>query len=303
MSVRGFNPTRQVDLVSSDEDSAVAPLPAPPENQEDRRVPEARLLDEDEFFERAVQAAAERLWRHEQTPIVRGTPVQDLEPQETQQQQQRQQAEEEAIQLDQRNAHICHRTRYVVGAAILALIVISAAVLTAVFLSIPVDEKLDSHTAASPTEELPTPQPATAFPTQRPPAMDTPTAHPSVRPTWKPATFVDWKQLGAAIDGEAAGDRFGISVAFSADGRTVAVGARNNDGNGSNSGHVRVLSYNNNTNQWEQLGPDIDGEAAGGLFGSSVALSADGGTVAVCGCLFECWKRPTVRPCSRAFVQ
>ena len=49
-----------------------------------------------------------------------------------------------------------------------------------------------------------------------------------------------WQQLGTDIDGEAQSDQSGYSVSLSADGSTVAIGAPNNDGNGFNSGHVRV---------------------------------------------------------------
>ena len=49
-----------------------------------------------------------------------------------------------------------------------------------------------------------------------------------------------WNQMGADIDGEAAGDESGRSVSLSGDGNIVAIGALLNDGNGSNSGHVRV---------------------------------------------------------------
>ena len=52
-----------------------------------------------------------------------------------------------------------------------------------------------------------------------------------------------WSQLGADIDGEAAGDYSGYSVSLSSDGTIVAIGAPYNDGNGSNSGHVRVYEY------------------------------------------------------------
>jgi hypothetical protein len=88
-----------------------------------------------------------------------------------------------------------------------------------------------------------------------------------------------WVQLGADIDGEAAGDQSGYSVSLSADGSIVAIGAPYNDGNGSNSGHVRVYEYN--ATSWVQLGADIDGEAAGDISGSSVSLSADGSIVAI----------------------
>ena len=89
-----------------------------------------------------------------------------------------------------------------------------------------------------------------------------------------------WVQLGDDINGEAAGDWSGYSVALSANGATLAVGARYNDGNGGNSGHVRVFSFDANTG-WSQIGEDIDGEAAGDNSGYSVALSADGTTLAV----------------------
>ena len=51
----------------------------------------------------------------------------------------------------------------------------------------------------------------------------------------------DWAQLGGDVDGEAAGDRSGRSVALSADGTRLAVGAYVNSGvNGDSSGHARV---------------------------------------------------------------
>ena len=52
-----------------------------------------------------------------------------------------------------------------------------------------------------------------------------------------------WSQLGSDIDGEAASDKSGYSVSLSSDGTIVAIGAVHNDGNGSNSGHVRVYQY------------------------------------------------------------
>ena len=49
-----------------------------------------------------------------------------------------------------------------------------------------------------------------------------------------------WTQLGSDIDGEAAGDESGFSVALSANGARLAVGAPFNDGTGAESGHARV---------------------------------------------------------------
>ncbi len=64
-------------------------------------------------------------------------------------------------------------------------------------------------------------------------------------------------QIGADIDGETANYYSGYSVAMSADGSRVAIGATGADGdNGSASGHVRVYTLTNNV--WTQTGGDID---------------------------------------------
>jgi len=88
-----------------------------------------------------------------------------------------------------------------------------------------------------------------------------------------------WSQLGADIDGDSSGDYSGRSVSLSSDGTIVAVGAPYNDGNGSNSGHVRVYQYSDSS--WSQPVLDIDGEAADNYSGYSVSLSSDGTIVAV----------------------
>ena len=97
---------------------------------------------------------------------------------------------------------------------------------------------------------------------------------------WNSTTSA-WEQQGADIDGEAAGDNSGSSVSLSSDGTTVAIGASNNDGNGTSSGHVRIYAWNSTTSAWEQQGADIDGEAAGDYCGGSVSLSSDGTIVAI----------------------
>ena len=89
-----------------------------------------------------------------------------------------------------------------------------------------------------------------------------------------------WTQIGQDIDGEASGDSSGAfqTVSLSADGNLVAIGASANDGNGGNSGHVRLFENQNGT--WVQVGQDIDGEAAGD-FSGRLSLSGDGSTVAI----------------------
>jgi hypothetical protein len=92
---------------------------------------------------------------------------------------------------------------------------------------------------------------------------------------------MDWIQLGLDIDGEAGGDQSGWSVSLSADGSTLAIGARHNDGSGNsfdNRGHVRIYTFVNGT--WV-LQKEIDGEGTLDESGRSVSLSADGSTLAV----------------------
>ena len=88
-----------------------------------------------------------------------------------------------------------------------------------------------------------------------------------------------WTQIGDDIDGEAASNLSGYSVSMSSDGTIVAIGAIGNNGNGSASGHVRVFKLE--SNEWIQLGSDIDGEEVYDDSGWSVSLSSDGSIVAI----------------------
>ena len=92
-----------------------------------------------------------------------------------------------------------------------------------------------------------------------------------------------WTQVGSDIDGEAAGDQVGFSVSMSSDGTRVAIGAKGSD---NDVGHVRVYAESGGT--WNQVGADIDGDAANddgepgnGHFGWTVSMSSDGTRVAI----------------------
>jgi len=92
----------------------------------------------------------------------------------------------------------------------------------------------------------------------------------------------NWIQRGKNIDGEAEEDRSGFSIAMSADGQTVAIGSQFNSGNGQYwSGHVRVYDFDKDEVTWFQRGKDIYGEDEKDESGSSVAMSADGKTIAI----------------------
>jgi hypothetical protein len=86
-----------------------------------------------------------------------------------------------------------------------------------------------------------------------------------------------WIQKGIDLNGEAAQDDSGVSVSMP-DSNTVAIGADLNDGNGSNSGHVRIYKWNGSA--WIQKGADINGKSAGAWAGVSVSM-ADSNNIAI----------------------
>ena len=98
-------------------------------------------------------------------------------------------------------------------------------------------------------------------------------------PVQAQTTGAQWEQTGGDIDGENSGDESGRSVAVSANGNRVAIGATVNGGNGNNSGHVRV--FERVGSGWVKVGADIDGENEFDNSGFSVAVSADGNRVAI----------------------
>ena len=93
-------------------------------------------------------------------------------------------------------------------------------------------------------------------------------------------TVTSQTQLGSTLNGENDGDYFGRDVSLSSDGTIMAVGAINNDGNGTAVGHVRVYKFNDGS--WQQIGNDIDSNQNDeNDFGHSVSLSSDGTILAI----------------------
>ncbi len=90
-----------------------------------------------------------------------------------------------------------------------------------------------------------------------------------------------WLQLGSDVDGKTNGDRSGNSVSIASDGSIIAVGAKENDDAGTDSGHVRIFRYDSSAAGWVQLGGDINGEDTADKTGASISLAADGLTIAI----------------------
>ena len=103
------------------------------------------------------------------------------------------------------------------------------------------------------------------------------------------------RQIGSNIDGESRYDKSGFSVSLSSDGSIVAIGAPGNNDNGTRSGHVRV--YKNISDEWKQVGNDINGEKINDDSGFSVSLSSDGSTVAI-GSIYNSDNKISFRSCT-----
>ena len=86
----------------------------------------------------------------------------------------------------------------------------------------------------------------------------------------------DWAQIGDEILGDVLSDRCGTAISLSDDGNRIAVAAPNF---GSNDGQVRI--FENQADEWVQIGLDIIGENTDDYSGSSVSINEDGSIVAI----------------------
>ena len=88
-----------------------------------------------------------------------------------------------------------------------------------------------------------------------------------------------WRRLGTSINGEAAGNNAGYSVALSSNGRICALSSPFSNTGGLQAGSVRVYSRTD-TERWEKLGQSILGEMLS-FSGMSISLSSDGTILAI----------------------
>ena len=87
-----------------------------------------------------------------------------------------------------------------------------------------------------------------------------------------------WTQKGADIEGEAVNDFSGFSVSLSSDGTKVAIGAYQNDENGTSAGHVRVYSISTSLSiTYDSQGGSAvsDGDATTTVGGTIAALPTE----------------------------
>lgn len=95
-------------------------------------------------------------------------------------------------------------------------------------------------------------------------------------------SYKSWHELGHGIGDEYLYDKTGYAVASDAFGDTIAIGsptydvpANSVDETSKRAGRVRLYDYNEDTDDWDQIGADIVGNE-GDEFGTSVALSVTG---------------------------
>lgn len=87
-----------------------------------------------------------------------------------------------------------------------------------------------------------------------------------------------WIPMGRGISGIKPSDTFGKTVAVAHSGLVIAVGS---PGAAEETGSVSIFRYDSTTDEWEQIGEDIEGQVQGEGFGSSLAMSDTGDVIAV----------------------
>jgi len=91
-----------------------------------------------------------------------------------------------------------------------------------------------------------------------------------------------YTQKGQTIVGDADKNFIGKNISISGDGKRLAIGNHNHDGDDGyeiDRGKVKVYQYSGT--QWIQIGNDIKGENSGDKCGVSVSLNSDGSRVAI----------------------
>lgn len=97
-----------------------------------------------------------------------------------------------------------------------------------------------------------------------------------------------WGKVGSTIEGTQNNGYTGVTVSMTEDGNTVTIGSSKNnvsaaEGNngGQNAGVVKIFTFNEITEDWVQVGCDINGVKAFDQAGYDSAISGDGSTVVV----------------------
>ena len=89
-----------------------------------------------------------------------------------------------------------------------------------------------------------------------------------------------WKQLGKNLHQDFPGAKSGYIISLSRDGTRMGMGDPGSERAGGLSGHAHFYELIDNT-KWCQIGPNIEGDAAGDLAGFAISLSGDGNRLVI----------------------
>ena len=251
--VRGGSGNAHVDDVIHDnndetqnDEPAIVTVQVPGEvvNEEEERKRQQRMVEQEarrinEFRENLVREAQSRLEYYEQQPTAHATPAEESDD------------SSKTSDTEQRDTQE-YGAKAFFRIALFAGLVVVIALMVLLFLLGVVGGKGSGSKSVT---------------VSRAPSIEPSSMSPSLSPL---ESDDSWVQLGDTdtLKGEAAGDRFGLSVALSMDGSVLAALGR--------LGNVRAFRYDRDASQWDQLGQSIDLEGEHG----SVALSTNGRTVA-----------------------
>lgn len=96
-----------------------------------------------------------------------------------------------------------------------------------------------------------------------------------------------WEIIGTNLHSSSVGDKSGYFITLSDDGNVVGMGDPGRSiSSGRIAGHAHIYVYDpeggeDGGGEYRQVGPNIDGEAAGDMFGYEVALAGDGTSYAI----------------------
>lgn len=91
----------------------------------------------------------------------------------------------------------------------------------------------------------------------------------------------NWVQVGPSLFGEKVRETFGVSLALGNDGGIMAVGSNGYSEKGTSVGRVIAYNYDAVAKVWMPMGEPMNGDAQFDRFGSAVALSIAGDTLAI----------------------
>ncbi len=91
----------------------------------------------------------------------------------------------------------------------------------------------------------------------------------------------NWMQVGSSLSGATDRETFGASLALNKNGDIIAIGATGYSHGGSGVGRVRVYEFDALSKDWRSMSDPIVGDTQFDRFGYSVALSANGDTLAI----------------------